>query len=44
MRKKKSIFMELFKDLSLDLSHTQTRKVRKQKLRSILIPEIIKGQ
>lgn len=33
--KKKSIFMELFKDLSLDLSHTQTRRVRKLKLRSI---------
>lgn len=36
--------MELFEDLSLDLSHTQTRMVRKLKLRSILILEIIKGQ
>lgn len=41
---KKSIFMELFKDLSLDLSHIQTKRVRKLKLRSILILEIIKGQ
>lgn len=36
--------MELFKDLSLDLSHTQTRRVKKLKLRSILILDIIKGQ
>lgn len=36
--------MELFKDLSLDLSHIQTKRVRKLKLRSILILEIIKGQ
>lgn len=43
-QEKKSIFMELFEDLSLDLSHTQTRTVRKLKLRSILILEIIKGQ
>lgn len=36
--------MEFFADLSLDLSHTQTRRVRKLKLRSILILEIIEGQ
>lgn len=42
--KKKSIFMELFEDPSLDFSHTQTRRVRKLKLRSILTLEIIKGQ